>query len=119
MRDTQKTIGEMVEAIDQVAANAKSAVQTSDEAKQAANDGADAVGRTVERMEAGNSTQMSSFIRVLRVLDVLEQFLNLFPEPGLSPMQLVRSQRQVRRRVSPRRKRARIPDGDWTWGSDK
>lgn len=39
VRDTQSTIGEMVEAIDQVAANAKSAVQISDEAKQAANDG--------------------------------------------------------------------------------
>ncbi len=77
------------------------------------------VGRsTVERMEAGHSTQMSSFIRVLRVLNVLQQFFNLFPKPGLSPMQLVKSQPKVRRRASSKRRPAQVPGSDWVWDDD-
>lgn len=77
------------------------------------------VGRsTVERMEAGHSTQMSSFIRVLRVLNLLEQFFKLVPRPGLSPMQLVKSRLKVRRRASPKRRPVAKPAGDWTWDDD-
>ncbi len=77
------------------------------------------VGRsTVERMEAGHSTQMSSFIRVLRVLNLLEQFFKRVPRPGLSPMQLVKSRPKVRRRVSPKRRPVAKPAGDWTWDDD-
>ena len=77
------------------------------------------VGRsTVERMEAGHSTQMSSFIRVMRVLNLLEQFFNLFPKPGLSPMQLVKSQRKGRQRASSKRRPAQKPDREWVWDDD-
>ena len=77
------------------------------------------VGRsTVERMEAGHSTQMSSFIRVLRVLNLLEQFFKLFPKPGLHPMQLVKAQGKVRQRASSKRNRAQETATDWDWDDD-
>jgi len=77
------------------------------------------VGRsTVERLEAGRSTQMSSFIRILRVLDLLEQFFNLFPEAGLSPMQLLRSRPKLRQRASSRRSPAQKPGSAWAWDDD-
>ena len=77
------------------------------------------VGRsTVERMEAGHSTQISSFIRVLRVLNLLEQFFNLFPKPGLHPMDLVKMQGKVRQRASSSRKRPQEAASDWTWDDD-
>ncbi len=77
------------------------------------------VGRsTVERLEAGHSTQMSSFIRVLRVLNLLEAFFKLFPKPGLHPMDLVKAQGKIRQRASSRRKRAQKPASDWDWEDD-
>ena len=78
------------------------------------------VGRsTVERLEAGHSTQMSSFIRVLRVLDLLEQFIEIVPKPGPSPMALLKSQRKTRKRAS-RKQRSSVekPAPEWTWSDD-
>jgi transcriptional regulator with XRE-family HTH domain len=78
------------------------------------------VGRsTVERLEAGHSTQMSSFIRILRVLGLLQQFVEMVPEPGPSPMALLKGGRKNRQRASGKRKRsvekfARA----WTWTDD-
>ncbi len=77
------------------------------------------VGRsTVERMEAGHSTQISSFIRVLRVLNLLQLFYDLFPKPGLHPMDLVKLQQKVPKRASSKRKTAKKPAGDWAWDDD-
>ncbi len=77
------------------------------------------VGRsTVERLEAGRSTQMQSFIRVMRVLNLLEAFFKLFPKPGLHPMDLVKAQGKIRQRASSRRKRAQKPASDWDWEED-
>lgn len=78
------------------------------------------VGRsTVERLEAGHSTKMSSFIRILRVLGLLEQFLGIFPKPGLSPMALLKSQRKTRKRAS-RKMQLSVekPTREWTWSDD-
>lgn len=77
------------------------------------------VGRsTVERLEAGRSTQMSSFIRILRVLGLLEPFLNLVPETGSSPMDLLKRKRQERQRAFSRRGSVQEPPPEWTWGDD-
>ena len=43
---------------------------------------------TVERLESGSvATQLSGFIRVCRVLDVIERFEMLVPESMLSPIE--------------------------------
>ena len=75
------------------------------------------VGRsTVERLEAGRSTQVSSLVRVLRVLGLLEQFLDLFPDnAGPGPMDLLQQKRKVRKRVSSRKKSADNRKATWVW----
>jgi len=78
------------------------------------------VGRsTVERLEAGKSTQLSSFIRILRVLGLVDGFLELAPEPGLSPMDLLRLKRGRRQRA--RRSGSKPASGDeaWHWADEQ
>lgn len=77
------------------------------------------VGRsTVERLEAGHSTQMSSFIRVLRVLGLLEQFVAMVPETGPGPMDLLKRKRKTRQRASTRQLSVQKSAGEWTWSDD-
>jgi transcriptional regulator with XRE-family HTH domain len=59
--------------------------------------------RTVERIESGHSSQMSSMIRILRVLGWLAGIDQLFPETGPSPMDLLRMKGKQRQRASGRR----------------
>ncbi len=70
---------------------------------------------TVTRLEAGRSTQLTNFVRVLRGLNLLDDFLAFLPAAGPSPLEQLESTRRTRRRA-PRR-----PDGDpagtdWSWG---
>ena len=77
------------------------------------------VGRsTVERLEAGRSTQMVSFVRVLRVLDLLTEFVELVPEKRPGPMDLLKSKPKERKRAFSRRGAVRGDPPEWTWGSD-
>jgi transcriptional regulator with XRE-family HTH domain len=73
--------------------------------------------RTLERMEAGHSSQLSSLVRVLRVLDALRGLDALLPESGPRPMDLLKRDGKPRQRASG--KRARKPStGPWRWGDD-
>ncbi len=78
------------------------------------------VGRsTVERLEAGHSTQMSSFMRILRVLGLLEQFVELVPERGPSPMALLKVEEKARQRASKKMQLTIAnPRREWTWSDD-
>ena len=73
--------------------------------------------RTLERMEAGYSSQLASLIRVLRVLDAMPGVENLIPETGPRPMDLLQRKGQARQRASGRRggKTAGKP---WRWDDD-
>ena len=77
--------------------------------------------RTVQRLELGESaTQLSSFVRVCRVLGIVERFDTLLPEPSASPMtqlaQLTQHKRagHLRKRASGRKPATHAP-GKWTW----
>ncbi len=70
--------------------------------------------RTVERIEAGASTQMSSMIRILRVLDLLPGLDHMIPEAGPRPMDLLKRKGKVRQRASSRRRSDRS-DKPWSW----
>lgn len=74
--------------------------------------------RTVERIEAGESTQLLSLVRVLRVLNLLDNFDQLLPEIGPRPLDLLNLHGQTRKRVSPTRKKE-TPKPKWQWGDDK
>lgn len=57
--------------------------------------------RTVERLEAGKAgTQLSAFIRVCRVLELIERLENLVPETAPSPMTQLKLGGRKRRRAS-------------------
>ena len=72
--------------------------------------------RTVQRLEAGAvATQLSGFIRVCRVLDVLERFDTLIPEPVPSPVEQLKLHGRQRRRASAV-KTVRSPAKKWQWG---
>ncbi len=61
------------------------------------------VGRaTVVRLEGGQSITLLSFVQLLRALGALEEWENLLPEPGPSPLQLL-ERKAKRRRASPDR----------------
>ena len=74
--------------------------------------------RTVERIEAGASTQLSSVLRVLRVMGLLEGLNQLVPEPGPRPMDLLKLKGKTRKRVSSPHIVSE-PKTPWTWGDDK
>jgi transcriptional regulator with XRE-family HTH domain len=74
--------------------------------------------RTVERLESGDvSTQLSSFVRVCRALDLLERFDALIPEPMASPIAQLKRRGKVRRRASAI-KGPGTASTPWSW-SDK
>lgn len=76
---------------------------------------------TVKRIEAGESTQTTTLIRVLRELGLLGGVEGLVPEPGPSPMELLERRGQPRKRVRhPRSESGRDPGrSPWRWGDDK
>jgi len=71
--------------------------------------------RTVERLEMGAvATQLSVLIRVCRVLDLLDRFELLIPEPVPSPIQQLKLRRRQRQRAS-RIKTSKSRSGKWHW----
>ena len=73
--------------------------------------------RTIERIESGESMQLSSFIRILRGLGLLNQFNIILPEVEVSPMDMLKLKGKSRQRVV--RKRCDLRNADkWKWGDE-
>jgi transcriptional regulator with XRE-family HTH domain len=73
--------------------------------------------RTIERLEAGQSVQLTNFIRVLRALGHLGRLAALLPPSEPGPMELLRREGKAPKRASPR---SEPPgSGPWTWGHDE
>jgi len=73
--------------------------------------------RTVERVEAGGSIQLSNFIRILRALDLLDGLDALLPEPLPSPLQQLKLQGRKRQRASSVRE-PEAASKAWTWNDE-
>jgi transcriptional regulator with XRE-family HTH domain len=72
--------------------------------------------RTVQRLELGaTATQLSGFIRVCRVLGLVEQLETLIPEPPVSPMAQLQQQGRKRRRATGKKAATGAPT-KWIWG---
>jgi transcriptional regulator with XRE-family HTH domain len=56
--------------------------------------------RTVERIEAGGDSQMSTFVRLLRALDLIDRVERLVPEATPRPMDLLKLKGKERKRAS-------------------
>ncbi|MEX2515615.1 MAG: helix-turn-helix transcriptional regulator [Gammaproteobacteria bacterium] len=73
--------------------------------------------RTLERIEAGQTSQLNTLVRVLRVLDAVSGLDSLIPESGPRPMDLLKRKGKTRQRASKSRK-----PGDsgkpWTWDDE-
>ncbi|HYV97808.1 MAG TPA: helix-turn-helix domain-containing protein [Gemmatimonadaceae bacterium] len=69
--------------------------------------------RTVQRLEAGEAaTQLAGFLRVCRVLGLLDRIDALIPEPPPSPIAQLR-----RHRARPKRAgKTAARKGPWKWG---
>ncbi|HEX3625119.1 MAG TPA: helix-turn-helix transcriptional regulator [Verrucomicrobiae bacterium] len=76
--------------------------------------------RTVERLEAGAvATQLSGFIRVCRVLKVLDRFDALIPESVPSPMAELKLRGKQRQRASGGKTQTTKPSAKkWHWGDE-
>jgi transcriptional regulator with XRE-family HTH domain len=74
--------------------------------------------RTVERLESGGvAAQLSGFIRVCRVLDLVERFNLLVPEPMPSPIEQLKLRGRKRLRAS-ERGQAHAAPRKWQWGDE-
>jgi transcriptional regulator with XRE-family HTH domain len=72
--------------------------------------------RTVQRLELGAAaTQLSGFVRVCRVLGLVERFEALIPEAVASPMAQLKQQGRRRQRATGKKAAAGAPK-KWTWG---
>ena len=76
------------------------------------------VGRpTIQRIEAGEPVVLTSIIRVLRALDLLENLNVLVPEPSIAPMDLLKLQGKARQRARARPSEQRARElRPWQWG---
>ena len=74
--------------------------------------------RTLERMEAGETTQNRTLFRIFRELDLLEKVEMLLPEPAARPSQAIKQADALPKRV--RKMRTDEADaGEWQWGDEK
>lgn len=74
--------------------------------------------RTLERLENGDTVQLTSFLRVLKALDLMDQLIGLLPDPQPTPMQLVENATEEPQRVYKKRKPEPAPE-PWAWGEDR
>jgi len=73
--------------------------------------------RTIERIEAGATAQMTNIIRIFRVLDLLSSLDQVIAEPGPSPMDYVKRKGKVRRRATTKRGKTDSTD-PWSWDEE-
>ena len=73
--------------------------------------------RTLERLENGESVQLSSFLRVLEQLDLTDRLIALLPDPAPTPLQLfnaIEEPKRVYKKRTPEK-----PKSPWVWEEDK
>ena len=72
---------------------------------------------TLQRLESGAvAAQLSAFLRVCRVLGLLDRLDALIPEAKPGPMVLLQMKGKMRRRASSRKSQEAKRNRPWTWG---
>ncbi len=72
---------------------------------------------TIQRIEGGSSIQMTSLIRVLRILELIENLDKIIPRLTVSPMQQLKLEGKIRKRASLSVKEKQTTK--WEWGNKK
>jgi transcriptional regulator with XRE-family HTH domain len=78
--------------------------------------------KAIQRIEAGGSVTLTSFIRVLRALGLIETLDRLIEEPAPSPIELLKLRGKRRRRASGEHRRKspeEHADEPWRWGDER
>lgn len=73
--------------------------------------------RTLERLENGDSVQLSTFVRVLGQLDLLDRLVALLPDPQPTPTQLIKAIEEPQRVY--KKRKAKEPKKPWVWAEDR
>lgn len=74
--------------------------------------------RTIERLEAGHSAQLTSVLRLLRALELLDGLDALLPPDRPGPIELLEAGGRPRQRASGSRAEHGAPGEPWSWGED-
>ncbi len=73
--------------------------------------------RTIERVEAGQSAQMTTLVRLLRVLELMPALDAMIPAETVRPMTLLKQGGKLPQRVRKRDDGKKVREtGPWTWG---
>lgn len=79
--------------------------------------------RTVERIEAGATSQLSTLIRIFRALGLVDRLDMLVPPSGPRPMDLLKLKGKQRQRAPRKSKKTQYGDmrvaEEWKWGDYK
>jgi len=75
--------------------------------------------RTLERIEAGEPSQLPSLIRILRVLNLLDLLDAAVPAPAPRPMALLRNQHKPRQRARKPDTAKPVDPVKWVWGDER
>jgi putative transcriptional regulator len=59
--------------------------------------------KTIQNVENGKGSTVTSLVRLMRALGIAARFDSLVPEPGLSPIELLKLQGRERKRASGKR----------------
>ncbi|MFN0208011.1 MAG: helix-turn-helix domain-containing protein [Planctomycetota bacterium] len=73
--------------------------------------------RTVERLEAGGSVQLSNLVRMCRALDLTDRLDVLVPEPAPSPVAQLKLRGDARKRATSS-KTTGSATKKWSWGNE-
>jgi len=73
--------------------------------------------RTLEHAETGSNVQLTTIIRIFRVLDLLSGLDRILPESKPRPIELMKRKNQPRQRASTRGQSASAEP--WTWADEE
>ena len=73
--------------------------------------------RTVEHIESGDDIRVTSLIRYLNVLDLIDGLNSIVPETGPRPMEVLRMKGMERQRASS--KQSEKLKKEWHWGTQQ
>lgn len=70
--------------------------------------------RTVNSIESGNDVSFLTVIKVMRVLNVIENMDSIIPEIGMSPIRIAEKQKPRKRAYA-----RKAPADRWKWGDER
>jgi putative transcriptional regulator len=72
---------------------------------------------TVERFESAGVAHLTTLVRILRAMDLLDRLDSLLPEVDIRPIEALQTRGEGRKRAS--RPRKPKPGVAWTWGDEQ